>query len=61
MKEAIGVVDNAATEMIERRRREMATTTGLIKSNLVSIFMGSIEDDKVIRDMMEIGKEQCRF
>ncbi|RYR54328.1 hypothetical protein Ahy_A06g029585 [Arachis hypogaea] len=46
LKEAIGVVDNVVMEMIGQRRREMATmTTGLNKSDLLSRFMGSIEDD----------------
>ncbi|RYR06729.1 hypothetical protein Ahy_B05g074027 [Arachis hypogaea] len=46
LKETIGVVDNVVMEMLEQRRREMATTTmSLNKSNLLSIFMGSIEDD----------------
>ncbi|RYR60626.1 hypothetical protein Ahy_A04g017682 [Arachis hypogaea] len=46
LKEAIGVVDNVVMVMIGQRRREMATTmTGLNKSNLLSRFMGSIEDD----------------
>ncbi|RYR53503.1 hypothetical protein Ahy_A06g028656 [Arachis hypogaea] len=47
LKEAIRVVDNVVTEMIGQMRREMATTTaGLNKSDLLSRFMGSIEDDK---------------
>ncbi|XP_072080873.1 uncharacterized protein [Arachis hypogaea] len=48
MKETIRVVDNAAMEMIRQRRSEMVTTTmtGLNKSDLLSRFMGSIEDDK---------------
>ncbi|KAL4345214.1 hypothetical protein AHAS_Ahas11G0256000 [Arachis hypogaea] len=46
LKEAIRVVDNVVMEMIGQRRREMATTTtGLNKSDLLSKFMGSIEDD----------------
>ncbi|RYR54428.1 hypothetical protein Ahy_A06g029705 [Arachis hypogaea] len=46
LKEAIGVVDNVVMVMIGQRRREMATTmTGLNKSNLLSRFMGSIEDN----------------
>ncbi|RYR11177.1 hypothetical protein Ahy_B05g079654 [Arachis hypogaea] len=46
-KEAIRVVDNVVMKMIVQRRREMAmTTTDLDKSNLLSRFMGSIEDDK---------------
>ncbi|RYR63102.1 hypothetical protein Ahy_A04g020898 [Arachis hypogaea] len=46
LKEAIGVVDNVVMEMIWQRRREMATTTtDLNKSDLLSIFMGSIKDD----------------
>ncbi|KAL4275352.1 hypothetical protein AHAS_Ahas20G0098600 [Arachis hypogaea] len=46
LKEAIGVVDNVVMEMIGQRKREMATTmTGLNKSDLLSRFMGSIEDD----------------
>ncbi|RYR19264.1 hypothetical protein Ahy_B03g063998 [Arachis hypogaea] len=40
-----------------KRRREMVTTTGLNKSNLLSRFMGSIKDDKYD----ENGKEPCRF
>ncbi|RYR73243.1 hypothetical protein Ahy_A02g007589 [Arachis hypogaea] len=40
LKKAIGVIDNV-------RRKEMATTiTGLDKSDLLSRFLGSIEDDK---------------
>ncbi|RYQ93029.1 hypothetical protein Ahy_B09g099287 [Arachis hypogaea] len=72
LKEAIGVVDNVVMEMIGQRKREMTmTTTGLNKSDLLSRFMGSIEDDNylklqcytasVMRDMIEIGREQCRF
>ncbi|RYR69530.1 hypothetical protein Ahy_A03g016086 [Arachis hypogaea] len=45
LKEAIGVVDNVAMEIIGQRRREMMTTTGFNKSDLLSIFIGSIEDD----------------
>ncbi|RYR37978.1 hypothetical protein Ahy_A09g042908 [Arachis hypogaea] len=46
LKEAIEVVDNVVMEMIEQKRREMATMTmGLNKSDLLSRFMGSIEDD----------------
>ncbi|RYR16326.1 hypothetical protein Ahy_B04g073326 [Arachis hypogaea] len=46
LKEGIGVVDNAVMEIIGQRRREMATTTtDLNKSDLLSRFMGSIEDD----------------
>ncbi|RYR01532.1 hypothetical protein Ahy_B06g080415 [Arachis hypogaea] len=46
LKEAIGVVDNVVIEMLGQRRREMATmTTSLNKSDLLSRFMGSIEDD----------------
>ncbi|RYR33224.1 hypothetical protein Ahy_A10g047784 [Arachis hypogaea] len=46
LKEAIGLVDNVVMEMIRQRRREMAATTmGLNKSDLLSRFMGSIEDD----------------
>ncbi|RYR18905.1 hypothetical protein Ahy_B03g063522 [Arachis hypogaea] len=46
LKKTIGVVDNVVMEMLEQRRREMATTTmSLNKSDLLSIFMGSIEDD----------------
>ncbi|RYQ79579.1 hypothetical protein Ahy_Scaffold5g107805 [Arachis hypogaea] len=46
LTEAIGVVDNVVIEMIEQRRREMAMTMiGLDKSDLLSRFMGSIEDD----------------
>ncbi|KAL4374138.1 hypothetical protein AHAS_Ahas05G0151800 [Arachis hypogaea] len=45
-KEAIGVVDNVVMEMIGQRRREMATTTmSLNKSDSLSRFMGSIEDN----------------
>ncbi|KAL4343474.1 hypothetical protein AHAS_Ahas11G0082000 [Arachis hypogaea] len=52
MKEAIGVVDNVAIEIIGQRRREMTmTTTGLNKSNLLYRFMGSIEDDNYLRDI----------
>ncbi|RYR11757.1 hypothetical protein Ahy_B04g069272 [Arachis hypogaea] len=50
LKKMIGVVDNMAIEMMEKRKRkrEMVTTmTGLNKSNLLSRFMGSIKDDKV--------------
>ncbi|RYR61994.1 hypothetical protein Ahy_A04g019277 [Arachis hypogaea] len=46
LKEATGLVDNVVMVMIGQRRREMATTTtGLNKSDLLSRFMGSIEDD----------------
>ncbi|RYR63078.1 hypothetical protein Ahy_A04g020869 [Arachis hypogaea] len=46
LKEAIGVVDNVVMEMIGQRRREMTTTmTGLNKSDLLSRFMGSVEND----------------
>ncbi|RYQ83508.1 hypothetical protein Ahy_B10g102210 [Arachis hypogaea] len=46
LKEAIRVVDNVVMEMLGQRRREMATTMmSLNKSDLLSIFMGSIEDD----------------
>ncbi|RYQ91853.1 hypothetical protein Ahy_B09g097898 [Arachis hypogaea] len=63
LKEAIGVVDNVVMEMLGQRRRKMATTTmSLNKSDLLSIFMSSIEDDNyVMQDMMKIGREQCRF
>ncbi|RYR66112.1 hypothetical protein Ahy_A03g012055 [Arachis hypogaea] len=62
LKEAIRVVDNVVMEMIGQRRREMATTTtGLHKIDLLSKLMGSIKDDNVMRDMMEIGREQCHF
>ncbi|RYR31755.1 hypothetical protein Ahy_B01g056647 [Arachis hypogaea] len=47
LKKAIRVVDNVVMEMIGQRWREMATTTtGLDKSDLLSRFMGSTEDDK---------------
>ncbi|RYR39031.1 hypothetical protein Ahy_A09g044425 [Arachis hypogaea] len=47
LKEAIEMVDNVFMELIGQRRREMATTTtGLDKTDLLSRFMGSIEDDK---------------
>ncbi|XP_057734612.1 cytochrome P450 94C1-like [Arachis stenosperma] len=46
MKEAIEVVDNVVMEMLGQRRREMATmTTSLNKLDLLSGFMGSIEDE----------------
>ncbi|KAL4382203.1 hypothetical protein AHAS_Ahas04G0210000 [Arachis hypogaea] len=46
LKEAIEVVDNVVMEMLGQRRREIATTmTSLNKSDLLSRFMGSIEDD----------------
>ncbi|RYR40478.1 hypothetical protein Ahy_A09g046236 [Arachis hypogaea] len=46
LKGAIGVVDNVVMEMIRQRRREMTTTMmGLNKSDLLSRFMGSIEND----------------
>ncbi|KAL4286336.1 hypothetical protein AHAS_Ahas19G0076000 [Arachis hypogaea] len=46
LKEAIKVVDNVVMEMIGQRKREMTTTTtGFNKSDLLSRFMGSIEDD----------------
>ncbi|RYR44044.1 hypothetical protein Ahy_A08g040425 [Arachis hypogaea] len=63
LKEVIGVVDNVVVEMIGQGRREMATTTmGLDKSDLLSRFIGSIENTiSVMRDMMEIRREQCRF
>ncbi|QHO20945.1 Cytochrome P450 [Arachis hypogaea] len=52
LKEAIGVVDNVVMEMIGQRKRKMATTTtGLNKSDLLSRFMGSIEDDNELRDI----------
>ncbi|RYR35278.1 hypothetical protein Ahy_A10g050427 [Arachis hypogaea] len=44
LKEVIAVVDNIVMEMIGQRRREVATTV-LNKSDLLSRFMGSIEDD----------------
>ncbi|RYR09389.1 hypothetical protein Ahy_B05g077689 [Arachis hypogaea] len=53
LKEAIEVVDNVAMEMIGQWRREMAaTTTGLNKSDLLSRFMGSIKDNKYLRDIV---------
>ncbi|KAL4370508.1 hypothetical protein AHAS_Ahas06G0072800 [Arachis hypogaea] len=46
LKKAIGVVDNVVIEMLGQKRREMTTTiTSLNKSDLLSRFMGSIEDD----------------
>ncbi|RYQ97282.1 hypothetical protein Ahy_B08g093314 [Arachis hypogaea] len=52
LKEAIGVVDNVVMEMIGQKRREMETTTrGLNKSDLLYRFMGSIEDNKYLRDI----------
>ncbi|RYR61138.1 hypothetical protein Ahy_A04g018264 [Arachis hypogaea] len=49
----IGVVDNVVLEMIGQRRREMTiTTTSLNKSDLLSRFMRSIEDDKYLRDIV---------
>ncbi|KAL4393439.1 hypothetical protein AHAS_Ahas02G0052100 [Arachis hypogaea] len=40
-------------EMIGQRRREMMTMAmGLNKSDLLSRFMGSIEDDKYLRDIV---------
>ncbi|KAL4371225.1 hypothetical protein AHAS_Ahas06G0144500 [Arachis hypogaea] len=46
LKEAIEVVDNVVMEMIGQRRRDMVTTaTGLNKLDLLSRFMGCIEDD----------------
>ncbi|QHN95315.1 cytochrome P450 94C1-like [Arachis hypogaea] len=54
LKEAIRVVDNVTMEMIEQRRREMATTTGLNKSNLLSKFMGFIEKYKYLKDIIVI-------
>ncbi|RYR72650.1 hypothetical protein Ahy_A02g006878 [Arachis hypogaea] len=46
LKEAIGVVDNVVMKMIGQRRKEMTTmTTSLNKSDLLSRFMESIEDD----------------
>ncbi|RYQ92331.1 hypothetical protein Ahy_B09g098535 [Arachis hypogaea] len=46
LKEPMVVVDNVVMEMLGQRRREMATTTtSLNKSDLLSRFMGSIEDD----------------
>ncbi|RYR01141.1 hypothetical protein Ahy_B06g079984 [Arachis hypogaea] len=53
LKEVIGVADNVVMEMIALRRREMATmTTSLNKSDLLSKLMGSIEDDKYLRDII---------
>ncbi|RYR08888.1 hypothetical protein Ahy_B05g076752 [Arachis hypogaea] len=53
LKKAIGVVDNVVMEMIGKRRREMTmTTTGHNKSDLLFRFMGSIEDDKYLRDIV---------
>ncbi|RYQ83310.1 hypothetical protein Ahy_B10g101961 [Arachis hypogaea] len=53
LKKAIKVVDNVVMEMIGQRKREMATmTTGLNKSDLLSRFMGSIEDDKYLIDIV---------
>ncbi|KAL4393337.1 hypothetical protein AHAS_Ahas02G0041900 [Arachis hypogaea] len=52
LKEAIGVVDNVVMEMLGQRRKQMAmTTTSLNKSDLLSRFMGSIEDDNYLRDI----------
>ncbi|KAL4344110.1 hypothetical protein AHAS_Ahas11G0145600 [Arachis hypogaea] len=46
LKEAIRVVDNVVMKMLGQRRREMITMiTSLNKSDLLSRFMGSIEDD----------------
>ncbi|RYR64906.1 hypothetical protein Ahy_A03g010932 [Arachis hypogaea] len=52
LKETIRVVDNVTTEMIRQRRREMLTTMDLNKSNLLSRFMGSIKDDKYLKDIV---------
>ena len=48
LKEAIKVVDNVAMEMI-KQRREMGFNT---RQDLLSRFMGSIEDDKYLRDII---------
>ncbi|RYR67443.1 hypothetical protein Ahy_A03g013805 [Arachis hypogaea] len=45
LKEMIGVVDNVVMEMIGQKKREMTTTTGLNKSDLLSRFMRFVEDD----------------
>ncbi|RYR50669.1 hypothetical protein Ahy_A07g037296 [Arachis hypogaea] len=45
LKEAIGVVDNVVMEMIERRKEMAMTMTDLNKLDLLSRFIGSIEDD----------------
>ncbi|KAL4358966.1 hypothetical protein AHAS_Ahas08G0030200 [Arachis hypogaea] len=55
LKETIGVVDNVAMEMIGQKRKKMVTrTTGLNKSNLLSRFMISIEDNEYSRVILEI-------
>ncbi|KAL4299944.1 hypothetical protein AHAS_Ahas17G0151500 [Arachis hypogaea] len=53
LKEAIRVVDNVVIEIIGQRRKEMVTTmTGLNKSNLLSRFMGFIENDKYLKGIV---------
>ncbi|RYR33227.1 hypothetical protein Ahy_A10g047786 [Arachis hypogaea] len=60
LKEAIGLVDNVVMEMIRQRRREMAATTkGLNKSDLLSRFMGSIENDNVI--LLVLCEIRCKL
>ncbi|RYQ83007.1 hypothetical protein Ahy_B10g101618 [Arachis hypogaea] len=44
-------MDNVTIEMIGHKRKEMATMTGLNKPYLLSRFIGSIEDDKYLRDI----------
>ncbi|MED6155498.1 hypothetical protein PIB30_005698 [Stylosanthes scabra] len=51
LREAIAVVDNVAMDMIRQRRRDMKTIA-VEKSDLLSRFMGSIEDDKYLRDIV---------
>ncbi|RYR72367.1 hypothetical protein Ahy_A02g006576 [Arachis hypogaea] len=53
LKEVFKVVDNVVMEIIGQRRRDMATTMmGLNKSDLLSRFMGSIENDKYLSDIV---------
>ncbi|XP_057752444.1 cytochrome P450 94C1-like [Arachis stenosperma] len=52
LKEAIGIVDNVAMDIIRQRRREMLTMASSNKSDLLSRFMETIEDDKYLRDIV---------
>ncbi|KAL4373361.1 hypothetical protein AHAS_Ahas05G0074100 [Arachis hypogaea] len=61
LKEAIGVVDNVGMEMIGQWRRKMATIMmGLNKSDLLYRFMGSIKDDRYLRDINNVVSKQKR-
>ncbi|KAI5019257.1 hypothetical protein ZWY2020_044145 [Hordeum vulgare] len=49
LRDAIGLVDDLAAEVIRQRRKLRSATSG---DDLLSRFMGSINDDKYLRDII---------